>query len=255
MLDDIILGLKRLGLEEKEARVYVALLSHPGFRVQELAEAAGLARATSYDLLDELVERGFAVTGEGEHGKRYFPQSPENLLSLLRIEQAKWTEKINEAEAFVPMLTVLYNPSGPRPRVRYKEGVRGLKELQREYEQLSDDILQLVGYDAFLALHDPEVTGEHRGHLMDGARKIRAIVVTAEPKRVPVAPNIESRIIPPELLSIKGEMTVCGDRVAFFSYDVDMIALEIHSPAIAGTCRAALELAWKQAETITKNLS
>lgn len=251
MLDDLLRGLEKIGLEEKEGRVYLALLSHPGGRVQEIAAATDLPRASCYDLLDDLSRRGFVTVGEGETGKRYFPQSPENLLSILHKEEEELADRILKAQGLVPMLTVLHNPVGPKPRVRYKEGIKGLRELQKEYEALPHDILQIIGFDAFLALHDPQATREHRGGLIDSDRKIRAIIVTDQRERIPRMPNLEARILPPELFQVMGEMTVCGDRALFFSYASDMVALEIHSPAIAGTCRAALELAWKQASTLS----
>jgi predicted transcriptional regulator len=252
MMDDLLKGLKNIGLEEKEGRVYLALLSHPGSSVPFIAAEASIPRGTCYDVLEELLERGFVTESEGEHGKRYFPQSPEHLLTLLKIEEQKLGERMRETASFVPMLTVLYNPKGPQPRVRYKEGMKGLRELQKEYEAMDGDLLQLVGLDAFLALHDPGVTNEHRSEMVEHSRHIRSIIFTSHPEKIPLLPNIETRILPNELFAVMGEMTVCGDRVAFFSYEKDMIALEIHSPAIAGTCRAALELAWKQAGEITK---
>ncbi len=164
------------------------------------------------------------------------------------------SERIQEVQSFVPLLTVLYNPSGAQPRVRYKEGVKGLRELQREYEKLDQDIIQILGLDAFLALHDPVATREHRAELVLSQRKIRSITITDHPEKVAQMANLDTRVLPTALFPVMGEMTLCGDRVAFFSYHEDMIALEIHSPSIAGTCRAVLELAWKQAGEITKTL-
>jgi hypothetical protein len=251
MLEDLLLGLQKIGLDEKEGRIYLALLSKPGSSAQDVAERADLPRGTCYDLLSDLVERGFALVGEGE-SKRYFPQSPDELLSLLRIEEKKIAERIVGAQSFVPMLTVLYNPTGPKPRVRYKEGIKGLRELQKEYATIPDDILQIVGLDAFLSVHDPAVTAEHRGEIDGGKRKIRSLFVTDDPSKIPKLQNMESRRLSPEFVNVMGEMTVCGDRVAFFSYEGDMVALEIHSPAIAGTCRATLELAWAKAGELEK---
>jgi sugar-specific transcriptional regulator TrmB len=235
--------------------VYLALLSHAGCSAPALALASDIPRGTCHDILEELTARGFVLESETDQGKRYFPQSPERLLSLLKMEERKLQERMREAATIVPMLTILYNPSGPQPRVRYKEGVKGLRELQREYEAMEHDIIQLVGLDAFLALHDPKATEEHRQEFMRHPRKIRAITFTDHPEKVAVLPEVETRILPSGLFSsVQGEMTVCGDRVAFFSYESDMIALEIRSAAIAGTCRAALELAWKTAGELTKSI-
>lgn len=254
MFDEVIEGLARIGLNEKEAKVYMALLSRPGARVQDLASSVDVPRGTCYGILDDLVERGYVNTGEAEAGRIYFPQSPAQLLNLLKVEEREISDRIRVAESFVPSLTVLYNPMGARPHVKYREGAKGLRELQMKFEALEEDILQIVGYDAFLALHDPKTTSEHRTGIGESPRHVRAIIVTDQLDKVPVIPNGEVRVIPTSFMNISGEISVCGDRVAFLSYDSDMIVLEVHSPAIAGTCKAALELAWKQAGEIVGKL-
>ena len=52
--------LQQLGLNAYEARSYLVLLGHPRFKALELAARAHVPRQKIYEVLDSLVERGFA---------------------------------------------------------------------------------------------------------------------------------------------------------------------------------------------------
>src|SRR4029077_14599253 len=52
--------LQRLGLNAYESRSYLVLLGHPKFKALELAARAHVPRQKIYEVLDSLVEKGFA---------------------------------------------------------------------------------------------------------------------------------------------------------------------------------------------------
>src|SRR5215208_7555107 len=52
--------LQQLGLNAYESRSYLVLLGHPKFKALELASRAHVPRQKIYEVLDSLVERGFA---------------------------------------------------------------------------------------------------------------------------------------------------------------------------------------------------
>src|ERR1700688_4789739 len=52
--------LQQLGLNAYEARSYLVLIGHPRFKVIELAARAHVPRQKIYEVLDSLVEKGFA---------------------------------------------------------------------------------------------------------------------------------------------------------------------------------------------------
>jgi sugar-specific transcriptional regulator TrmB len=52
--------LQQLGLNAYEARTYLVLVGHPRFKALELANRASVPRQKIYEVLDSLVERGFA---------------------------------------------------------------------------------------------------------------------------------------------------------------------------------------------------
>src|SRR6202171_4060988 len=52
--------LQQLGLNTYESRSYLVLLGHPKFKALELAARAHVPRQKIYEVLDSLVEKGFA---------------------------------------------------------------------------------------------------------------------------------------------------------------------------------------------------
>src|ERR1700730_692380 len=52
--------LQQLGLNAYESRSYLVLLGHPRFKALELAARAHVPRQKIYEVLDSLVEKGFA---------------------------------------------------------------------------------------------------------------------------------------------------------------------------------------------------
>ncbi len=52
--------LQQLGLNAYEARAYLVLIGHPRFKALELANRAGVPRQKIYEVLDSLMDKGFA---------------------------------------------------------------------------------------------------------------------------------------------------------------------------------------------------
>ncbi len=52
--------LQAMGLNAYEARSYLVLVGHPRFKALELAARAHVPRQKIYEVLDSLVEKGFA---------------------------------------------------------------------------------------------------------------------------------------------------------------------------------------------------
>lgn len=252
MLDDIQKFLERVGFSEREARIYLALLVTGESSAQELAERVSVPRPTCYDALESLKVRGFISEQESDHGRRFRAETPERLRDILELQVRELVIRQREAEAVLPRLAALHQRAASPFSVRYLRGHEAFMQLQMEIENLEGDILQLVGYDAFLAMHDQALSVGHRERLAGKQRRVRAILITRRSPASIVAPEgVEVRIIPPEVVASNGEMVVCEDRLMCFGYDGEISVLDIRSPAIVSAARATLELAWRQAGAIS----
>src|ERR1700694_2975526 len=80
--------LQQLGLNAYEARSYLVLVGHPRFKALELAARAHVPRQKIYEVLDSLVEKGFAQVIQ-EKTKLFSAVSPDQAIpsSLARRKQ------------------------------------------------------------------------------------------------------------------------------------------------------------------------
>lgn len=89
--------LERLGLEEGEARVYLALLDLGTAKAREVADGAGLGRTTVYRLLENLADRGLVTVGSGSP-MTFTPASPGELFDELRREKKGELQEVRQVE-------------------------------------------------------------------------------------------------------------------------------------------------------------
>lgn len=71
--------LQRIGLNAYEARSYLVLIGHPRFKALELAARASVPRQKIYEVLDSLVEKGFAQVVQ-EKTKLFSAIDPEQAI-------------------------------------------------------------------------------------------------------------------------------------------------------------------------------
>lgn len=247
-MDDLVVGLLRLGFKQQEAEVYVALLGQGSATAGFLAQKTGIPRTTTYGLLRVLVKQGLVT--EVQHKERIFmAESPDRIRSLLSYQIRELEQKRSLADQLMMRLQVFHNTAGAKPKIRYIESIQGLRIMQQEYESRNGDLIQIMNYDRFMAIHDPQLDQVHQAELKQKNRHIRTILVT-DRTHVNLPKNFEVILVPTALAPIEGEMTVCEDRLVLFAYAPNFIAVEIQSQAIASTAQGALELAWNEARRI-----
>src|SRR5580693_1406416 len=92
--------LQQVGLNAYEARSYLVLLGHPRFKALELAARAHVPRQKIYEVLDSLVEKGFAQVIQ-EKTKLFSAVSPDQAIpsSLARRQQEIEQELADQSKA------------------------------------------------------------------------------------------------------------------------------------------------------------
>jgi sugar-specific transcriptional regulator TrmB len=145
--------LQQIGLNAYEARSYLVLLGHPRFKALELAARAQVPRQKIYEVLDSLLEKGFAQVVQ-ERTKLFSAVEPALALPgfLGRREQAlrhEMEDQSRQAASLVQDLSTTYaHLAGGRGTLDYLRIVsdpsqtaaqyrRMLKEAQREYLEFS----------------------------------------------------------------------------------------------------------------------
>jgi len=233
----------------KKKLVYVAIIL--GAKTpQNIILRSNVTRASVYRALEELLERNL-ISKEGNGNDRIYLLEPaERIVTMLDSYRREVEEKASIARQVVKHIRAFQHKESTIPLVRYIEGKKELRELQREYEWRGQDIIQIAGYDAFMALYEEDLAREHQENYASKPGKIRSILVTDKKLDYPEELDIEFIKLSPAVFPMKGEISVCGDRILFFSYKEDISAIEIYSATMAETMRETLELAWVQAKRL-----
>ena len=80
---DFIEDLKKYGLSEKEARLYIALLKLGPSTVNNIAEEADIVRTTTYEILKKLREEGIVASMTLNNILNFEAADPEKLAQIL----------------------------------------------------------------------------------------------------------------------------------------------------------------------------
>ena len=126
----IELELRKLGLTEKEVRIYLAGLELGPVSVQDIAKVAQIARPTTYEIIKKLEERGLFAEGKQKKKRLFVAQSPKRILGILRNQRREIEEKEREFIRIIAVLEAKYSKEKEGVKVfEGKEGIRALEEI------------------------------------------------------------------------------------------------------------------------------
>src|SRR6185436_13239489 len=114
--------LEKVGLNQKEAMVYMALLELGTSSVEGIAKKAGTKRPTTYLILDDLQRKGLATLIPRAKKVLYMPESPDKIIADL-------SRKQELIKRFMPNLLAVYNEPKNKPQVLLFEGKEAIKDL------------------------------------------------------------------------------------------------------------------------------
>lgn len=250
--------LKKLGLNDKEAAVYITCLQLGPSPVQPIARKSKVVRATTYVILESLMEMGL-VTRYKEGKKTLFAAEPPGQLGrLLEKEEAAIQEKHRELEALLPELQVMMKSAGDRPSVRYFQGIEGLHAMRQEivmYTGVNDVVYNFTPTDYLYALFPENEGSNYRQRAAKGIKGRTIFTTRSETvKKELFSPAntrlTERRFVPPEKFPVPSGMTIYRDRVAIGKFAGKLGGVVIESQEMADMMRCLFELAWQSAEKL-----
>jgi HTH-type transcriptional regulator, sugar sensing transcriptional regulator len=240
-------NLLALGLSERETNVYISILYIGKGTVTEITRKAGINRTTGYDILDSLVSKGFVSISGKRPKQEYAAESPEKIIAYLENQQIESAKKLELAKQFIPQLTTIHNVE-TRPKIRFYEGVEGLKEVYEDTLQSKEDLRSVAYVD------EAEKTLEHYFPKYYQRRAAKNISIRAIFPDSPAARNIKTRdhlekrhsvILPGNEFDLKPEINVYDNKVMIASWS-EQLGIIIESQDIANAIKLLFELAWKE---------
>ena len=138
--------LKEVGLSDKEAEIYNALLDLGGSAFpSSIASKAGIKRSTAYKVLVGLSVKGLVNEIEKRNKIYYHIEKPEKLLRYSKGQVQIAEDNLEKAQRLFPELQGLYALTSGKPKVRFFEGTEEVNSIylemvmpgQKPYEMLA----------------------------------------------------------------------------------------------------------------------
>src|SRR3989344_1460789 len=248
---DIQEALRNFGLNDKEARVYVALLELGQTTAYAIAERSGLKRPTVYVILDDLRQKGLVLKIPHAKKQLFTAKSPEEFFR-------ETEERLHVSRKVLPELLSLTSGKN-KPKTLYFEGIKGIQDITHYgMERMKNK--EIVGFYAEAGDASPELVkifDNYNNKLKENHITERGIVHDH--------PNLKRwrdtdkeygrnmKIIPAETYSARNSIEIGDTFVRILAFR-DLQGVIIENDAIAETMRQIFEMVWKsRAEPVLGN--
>ncbi len=186
-------ALVEIGLSDKEAKTYLAILELGSSTIKPISDRAGIKRTSIYNFIDHLVELGLVSKSTVRGRTHYQATSPTRLSDLQQ-------ERLKKLDQVLPEFMSVFNSLTTKPRINYFEGPEQVKNIMREELRCKEEVLaiwptaettEMIGGISFfreidservvrgihvksLRVHDPKKhLFEHSSHAAKYLREVR----------------------------------------------------------------------------------
>jgi len=232
-------SLEYLGLDQKEAKVYLALLQLGSGSVPKISIKANVKRPTTYLILEELRKKGLVTLVPKPNKTIYTAQSPQQLME----EQREREEIIREK---MPELLAMYNSQKEKPKISFFEGEENIVKL---YEEIfKENEINIYGSINSLS-PEAEKQLEKNLHSIKTNKSMVRELLQADSKSIQFQQKNNSELhrikIAPEQYKFPTDNLIFGNKLAIFSYKDTPQAVVIESSDVVATYKSVFEILWK----------
>lgn len=241
--------LTQLGLEPKQAVVYLSCLELGQASMSEIAKHARLKRPTTYLAVAHLELLG--LLSRTPKGKRleYAPVHPRRLQEIAKLREQRISDGL-------PELTALYNTPHNKPKIQVFEGIEGMRLLYRDLYRSLSEKEEALFFSRISTLRTliPEALSEFKKIIRELHNpKVRELNYDdaaarewAKETRHFQNKFYQVRLLPSSIEFGHTDNLIFGNKLVTFSLKQEVFVIVIESEDTATTYRALFELAWKQ---------
>ncbi|MDA1208877.1 MAG: hypothetical protein O2904_02485 [bacterium] len=246
--------LKQIGMDEKQAEIYLALLSLKSAKASAVAKLAKQSRSHVYIILRELEEMGLVSEVEQGNVLRFIAEPPERLLSFLKDRERKFRDLQQLVQGAMPALNAMTSAYAGSPRVTVLKGLDGMKQVYR-------DILTREYVGIYNAQASIDTFGDNIVTMLFGKQatlKGRDLIVNNEGAEqylldVPPTKDYQIRLLP-KGMDFETDTIVFGDTVTLFAFDDERTIIRIENKKIADTFREWFEVMWNTSKELKSSI-
>jgi len=233
--------IEEIGLNEHEAKIYLALLKHGQCVISDISKHSSIKRATVYQYIDGLTTRD--IIRKTVRGKRifYYPENPKKLLEIL-------DQRRKSLNAIFPDLETLYLSTSSKPTVRFYEGKEGMRSVYRELTQTSKTLWSMFSADRYFQVFSEKDGQEFVENIYQNGGQLKDLVQHSKLGTQYVKEKWGGKLAISKLLpkdfDFSVDLLIAGDNVAMISFD-NLVAVIIENKGIAQLQVNLLKFIWK----------
>lgn len=239
-MEPIEKGLIEAGLEEKEAKVYLAILNLGKGSLTDVAEKAELKRTTVYQYVESLLAKNFIAKTAYRKRTLYVAEKPQKIIQSLE-------RKKRRLEGLMPELDSIFLLASHKPKMSYYEGIEGVRMVYREMTSTSKTLYSLFSADKYFATMSEQDAIDYMENIKNSGGKLRDLVEnTPAGREYYKSPGFEEFKVTKLLdkdFSLQTELLVTGDKVAMISL-VNLVGVIIENQEIAQTQLKLIKFLW-----------
>lgn len=233
-------SLKKIGLTDKEAKIYLANLELGEATVQELAQKSGVKRTSIYNFIEEMQNRGFITKIEKDGKILIIPEKPESIIEKTK-RQAKMMENL------LPDLLGLYNSPAEKPKVKFYEGYEGIKKV---YDNILTENKPIYTFGDYETMLNSELSDYMKNWAKERASKnIPIKIIANEGPKIKQIIKLDTQELRETKLvkeaNFLTEINIFGNKLALISFQKPGMGVIIENNSIAETQLSIWQLLWK----------
>ncbi len=242
---------EKIGLDDKEARVYLAAIKLGRATAEQLAKEASILRTTTYYQIESLLAKNLITTYTAGKKTLYVAESPANLTQIVERQERDLFTNRSILNAELPELINLFGKSGSRPVVRFFPGKAGLQAMREEVLQMQGkELLVVSNYEKFLQVYDNKERDRFSRIRSERGINTRVLYTESplESKQFPYlakkyAPK-NVRVLPPTEAALGFDIYIFDQHVCLSSLEDDLWGVMISGQAVSASIKVLYEVAW-----------
>ena len=237
-------GLKKIGLNQKQAEIYLAVLELGSATVSMISKKSGILRTSCYDVFEVLSRKGIISSLTKKKIKYFSVDDPRNLIDIEK-------QRLDSLENIIPQLRARYALAKDSPQTSLYQGAEGMK-------QVFEDLLKVKNKEilSFGSIEDlSKFMGEYHQDIIKrriGNKIVSRVILKDSPsarQRQQVGMKQLRRVkIIPKSFDVRGILVIFDNKIALFSFIKDYIAVVIDNKQISDILRTMFEYIWAVAE-------
>lgn len=243
-MSELLKSLENIGLSQKKADIYLALLELGEATVIEISKKTRIKRTTIYNLLPEMMADGLIKSTVKNKKRIFFIEDPAQLKFDLEA-------KLRAVEKTLPELKAIQNILPHKPKITFYEGLGSMRDLYQDTLNTpspGDTILSFTGLVDFHNLVPKELSTWYIKERIKKKIRIRIISPSSETSSEwkGNAPHElrEIKLVDNPAFKFNADTEIYGNKIALISYKESFMGVIIESKEINQMQRMTFELMW-----------